>query len=71
MSERLGAVGHLRLIIPAKKLIPARARRAECRLSRCRMRRSCPPGRSSGPPFVGVIERSDFRVAEQPGGLLD
>src|SRR5215471_11804603 len=38
-------------------------------LSRCRV--SCSPRRCSGPPFVGVIERPDFRIAKQPRDLLD
>jgi hypothetical protein len=37
----------------------------------CRRRLSHPPGRCPGPPFVGVIERPDLRVTEQPSGLLD
>src|SRR5262249_4589959 len=39
------------------------------RLSQRRLSRS--PGRGSGPPFVGVIERADLGVAEQPGERLD
>src|SRR5215469_15689450 len=27
-------------------------------------------GRCPGPPFEGMVERSDFRITEQPGDLL-
>src|SRR6516162_7588748 len=29
-----------------------------------------PAGRCPRPPFEGVVERSDFRITEQPGDLL-
>jgi len=64
-------MGHLCLIIPAKKLISARDKREKGHLSRRRRRLSRPPGRCSGPSLVGMIERPDFRIPEQPGGLLD
>ena len=62
-------VGYLRLIIPAKNLISVYPGEVSVVLSRCRV--SCSPGRCSSPPLVGVIERPDFRIAEQPGDLLD
>jgi len=75
-------VGYLRLIIPAKKMISAPARRiakdratiralVEPRSSRHGSGLSVRPGVVPVHLFVGVIERPDFRVAEQPGDLLD